>query len=247
MDPNCTWNCFKKLRNTNIPIQPREIHNLKLVIFDMDGVLADIQGSWRKIHHHYHTDNNSNVDNYLDGTLTDEEFIASDINQWKKPDGTLPNIQEIKNIYRNAPIMKGAKELISFLQKNKITTAIVSAGVDILAHQIQQQLNIDLCYANTLNVDSNNQLDGTGTVNVPLCHKDKPIQKILIEKKLSAHQAISIGNSCFDLPMFYAVGIGIAFNPHDQCIKNEADQVITTKNLADLIPLIDSYLQNNQP
>jgi len=247
MDHCCNWECYKKLRTENIPIQPRTITKLKIVFFDMDGVLADINGSWRQIHQHYHTDNNTNVENYLKGQLTDEEFIQSDINQWRNTNGDLPTQNDIKNIYKNAPLMKGSKTLMTHLKENSITTAIVSAGVDILAKQIQTQLNIDICYANALNTDKNNNLAGTGTVNVPLCHKDKPIQKILKELNIQPHQAISIGNSCFDLPMFYAVGIGIAFNPSDSCIINEADHTVPTKNLEDLIPLIDSYLQDNQP
>lgn len=247
MDTHCTWNCYKKLRKDNTALKPRTVYNLKLVIFDMDGVLVDINGSWRQIHQHYQTENNSNVDNYLKGQLTDEEFIQSDINQWRKPDGNLPSKNDIQNIYKNAPLMNGAKTLITFLKENSIKTAIVSAGVDILAKQIQTQLNIDYCYANILNTDKNNNLTGTGTVNVPLCHKEKPVKTLLKNHNIQPHQALSIGNSCFDLPMFYAVGIGIAFNPSDSCITKEADHTIPTKNLADLIALIDSYLQKNQP
>ncbi len=247
MDPSCNWECYKKLRTNNTPLTPRKITELKIVFLDMDGVLADINGSWRQIHQYFHKNNNTNVQNYLKGELTDQEFIQSDINQWRQPNGTLPSKKDIQNIYSNAPLMRGAVQFIKYLKKHRILTAIISAGVDILAHQIQQILGIDLCYANTLNIDKDNILTGAGTVNVPLIHKDQAIKKILKNHNIQAHQAIAIGNSCFDIPMFYAVGIGIAFNPSDTCITKEADHIIPTKNLADLIPLIDTYLQNNQP
>ena len=53
------------------------------LIFDCDGVLVDAVSSWRTLHDHFGTDNEKNLQLFIDGELSDVEFMRSDIQLWK--------------------------------------------------------------------------------------------------------------------------------------------------------------------
>ena len=56
----------------------------KVVVFDCDGVLVDSVSSWKTLHDHFGTDNSHNLTRFINGELTDVEFMRSDIQMWKE-------------------------------------------------------------------------------------------------------------------------------------------------------------------
>ena len=51
----------------------------KVVVFDCDGVLVDSVSSWKTLHDHFGTDNSDNLKRFIEGEITDTEFMALDI------------------------------------------------------------------------------------------------------------------------------------------------------------------------
>ena len=133
----------------------------RLVVFDMDGVLADIESSWVHVHKHFGVNNDNSLHAYLKGRIDDLEFIRRDIGLWKK---TEPDITEdhIREILSDVPIMPGARRTISELKRRGIGTAIVSAGIDLLAERISKELGVDAQLANGLVKDEEGKLSGEG-------------------------------------------------------------------------------------
>lgn len=240
MDSTCNYYCYKN----NKKIIDKEIdkpEKIKLVFFDMDGVLADTISSWKKIHDYFGTSNEKSVDNYLKGKIDDLEFIKRDILLWKK-NGNITTKDTIQNILFDTPIMKGAEECITFLRKNKIKTAIISAGLDILADKLAEDLGIDYVYANGVKQDERGRLTGEGILQVELTGKDKNVQKLAKKLKIPLKNCAAIGNSCFDIPMFETSGLGIAFNPEDGCVRKSADIIVEGKNLSKIISALEPYI-----
>ncbi|MCX6670877.1 MAG: hypothetical protein NTX92_03020, partial [Euryarchaeota archaeon] len=64
MKSTCTYPCYRKETE---PSSKREIKrgNLKLVFFDMDGVLLDTVSSWKNIHEYFGTTNQRSIIPYL--------------------------------------------------------------------------------------------------------------------------------------------------------------------------------------
>ncbi len=114
----------------------------RLVVFDMDGVLADIESSWVYVHKHFGVNNDHSLYAYLRGEIDDLEFIRRDIDLWRK---TEPEVTEdhIREILSDVPIMPGAHRTIRELRRMGIGTAIVSAGIDLLAERISKELGVD--------------------------------------------------------------------------------------------------------
>ena len=237
---DCKKYCYRKTKK-NQKKRYCKIEKLKLVIFDMDGVLTDTYSSWRYIHDFFKTTNEKSVQEYIEGKIDDMEFIRRDANLWIE-NHKLIKIDKLRKILSDIKIMKGARETLEFLNKNKIQTAIVSAGLDILANRVGNILKIDHIYSNGLKTDNNGYLTGDGILKVKLNRKNEVVNQISKTQKISKENIISVGNSCFDIPMFESSGLGIAFNPSDVCVIESADYVIYKKDLSNLIQYLDYYI-----
>jgi phosphoserine phosphatase len=180
---------------------------------------------------------------YLNGEIDYAEFMRRDVALWKE-NGKPVTQETISKILFELPIITGAKECFLFLKKHWIKTAIVSAGLDILADKIAKDLGIDYVFANSVRTDSEGRLTGEGILRVELIHKDKNIKALMRKLALPVEECAAVGNSCFDIPMFESCGIGIAFNPEDDCVKASADMVIEGKDLRKLIPAIDPFISD---
>ncbi|MEF8848450.1 MAG: HAD-IB family phosphatase [Candidatus Thermoplasmatota archaeon] len=240
MEKICDIYCFKKTR-TPLVNSSYSLKDVELVVFDMDGVITDVNSSWNFIHSHFNSDNLNSVNAYLRGKIDDYEFIRRDISLWKE-NGRLSKKEKIKNILYKISFMKGAKRCIYNLKKLDIKTAIVSAGISILAERAQKKFGIDYVYANGLKSDENDFLTGEGVLNVRLMYKDEAIMKLSKKVNVPLDRIVSVGNSCFDIPMFKLSGFGIAFNPSDQCVVDAADRVIYKKNLEEIASVIEELI-----
>ena len=215
--------------------------NIELVLFDMDGVLTDTISSWKYIHDYFGTSNEISVDAYLRGKIDDMEFIKRDVSLWRE-DGKPIARDKLVQLLSNIPLMKGAEQCMAILKDHNISTAIVSAGLYILAEKVAKKLDIDHVFANDIKTDKNGRLNGEGIVEVGLIHKDRNVIKLSNQLGIPLEKIVAVGNSCFDIPMLETCGMGIAFNPEDDCIKEAADVVVEGKDLSKILPFLKKYM-----
>ena len=238
----CDRPCYKHHR-TAISEEKLTLQRVSLILFDMDGVLADVNSSWQYVHQQFNSSNEVSVKAYMDGAISDLEFIRRDVNLWKT-NGKLILASQLEEILSEIPMMPGARMLFSNLEEKKISTVIVSAGLDILAYRIARLLSIPYVYANGLSIDEHDRLSGEGILRVKLMYKDEAVQNIAQKLSIPADEMIAVGNSCFDIPMLSQCGLGIAFNPSDDCIREYADEVIEGKDLRSLLPIIEKHIES---
>ena len=236
----CVFHCYKDTRKENKKIT-NKFEKLELIIFDMDGVLTDIMSSWKYIHDYFETSNEKSVNDYLKGKIDDMEFIRRDAVLWKE-DGKLITRKKLEEILSDVPLMKGAKECIQEIRKKEVKTAIVSAGLDVLAEKVAKDLGIDYVYSNGVKSDSDGRLTGEGILEVKLMYKDETIQRLAKNANIPLEHTAAVGNSCFDIPMFEVCGLGIAFNPEDDCVRDAADIVVEGKDLGKILPHIKKFI-----
>ena len=240
MKLTCNYPCYRTHKEPS-PLLRKKRGTIKLVFFDMDGVLLDTVSSWRYIHEYFGTTNERSIMAYLRGDIDYLEFIRRDVSLWKK-NGKLVKKDTIQDILYTIPYIKGVEECISFLKKRHIHTAIVSAGLDILAEKIAHDFGIDYVYANEVKIGKDGRLTGEGVLHVELMHKDKNVKALAKKHHLPLEACAAVGNSCFDIPMLETCGLGIAFNPEDTCVVKCADVVIEGKDLSRLIPTLKLYV-----
>ena len=233
--------CYQKTRKTPMIKNNRKIEKIELVVFDMDGVLADTLSSWKHVHDYFNTSNEESVEKYLQGEIDDLEFIKRDVSLWKKNNKPVKK-EKLEKILKNIPIMKGAKETTSFLKKHNIKTSIISAGLDILAERIAKELSIDYTLANGIETDEKGFITTQGVLRVQLMYKEKAVLQLSKQLNIPPNNIATIGNSCFDIPMFQVTGLSIAFNPEDKCVQEAADYIVEGKNLLKTIDILKTYI-----
>ena len=210
---------------------------VKLVAFDMDGVLVDIKSSWVHVHRHFGVNNEHSLEAYLKGEIDDLEFIRRDVALWMERDPAL-KMEDVKRILSTAPLMDGAVKTIATLRDNGVRTAIVSAGIDLLAERVAIELGMDMFYANGFVADCTGTLTGEGVLNVRLDQKGEKLQEIADLFGFETNDVASVGNSRYDVPMFEVSGLGVAFCPEDDETRNSADEVVEEKNLARILQFL---------
>lgn len=240
MKTHCEYPCYR-LQTKTTQRKAKKPEHIKLVFFDMDGVLLDTVSSWRYIHEHFGTTNERSIMPYLRGDIDYLEFIRRDVSLWKT-NGKHVKKKTIETILYSIPFIDGVTECFSFLKQHHVQTAIVSAGMSILADKVAADLGIDYSFANEVTVGADGRLTGGGALHVELRQKDKNVKDLATKLQIPLTACAAVGNSCFDLPMLETCGLGIAFNPEDSCIAQSADVVIDGKDLRRLIPILQSYL-----
>lgn len=240
MKSTCTYPCYRSEKK-QVPLRKKMTKKIKLVFFDMDGVLLDTVSSWRYIHEYFGTTNERSILSYLRNDIDYLEFIRRDVSLWKK-NGQHVTKQTIENILNTIPFINGAADCVSFLKTHQIHTAIVTAGMTLLADRVARDLGIEYAYANELKVGTDGRLTGEGVLHVELLQKDKNVHSLAQMLRIPFDACAAVGNSCFDIPMFDACGLGIAFNPEDDCVRQSADVVIEEKDLNKLITVLKQHV-----
>jgi phosphoserine phosphatase len=213
---------------------------LKLVALDMDGTLVDVASSWAAIHHHFQDHNADGLRDFLAGKIDDHEFIRTDVRIWQKhaPDLT---IDDLEGILDRVPLMPGAATLIAGLKSRGAQTAIVSGGIDLLAHRIARELGIDLALANGFRVSADGRLTGEGIVRVPINGKEGVLAGLQHQLGIRVEETASVGNSEIDVGMFHRSRVGVAFLPDDDLVRKGATHIVTEKDLGRVLEALRDF------
>lgn len=207
---------------------------IKLVVFDMDGVLVDFYSSWVWVHDHFGTCNDDSLESYMSGEIDDREFIRRDLALWfgKRPK---IHISKIEDILKTIPLMKGIKRTISALKEIGMKCAILSGGLDILANRLRVEYCFDMAMSNALVLDNNGYLTGEGVVNVNLNDKATPLIEMQDSLGITPSECAAVGNSAIDVNMFHHSALGIAFNPDGPHVVKHSDLVVYKKDLTEIL------------
>ena len=213
----------------------------KVVVFDCDGVLVDSVSSWKTLHDHFGTDNSHNLKRFINGELTDVEFMRSDIQMWKEIQDPIYRDQLFRS-YSGVKIMPGAKELVTELKEAGVFVAIVSAGVDLFVASIAAMLKVDDWIANGFEFNEDDTLSDEGICRLHASKKDLIIQKILDMQGFDANDCVSVGDSEMDLSMQVKGSRFIGFNPSREsslsAFQDANVPIVVEKNLLNLKPYL---------
>lgn len=122
------------------------------------------------------------------------------------------SVKELSTIHSKLPLNPGAKELMTGLKKLNVKTYIASGGFDFFAKNVAEDLKMDGCYSNTLEIENG---ETTGNILGPIINAQKK-KEILLEKAqdhdLSIEETMAIGDGANDLEMIKAAGYGVAYH-----------------------------------
>ena len=216
------------------------------VVFDCYGVLADNGSSWKNIHTKFGTDSKDGshkktLEMFLDGKITEEEFVEHDIRLWKSVKSDIHR-DDIMKCYSGVGLMKGARDVVEELQNRGIYVAIVSSGVDLFVGAIANMLKVDDWAANGFEWDEDGFLQRGLPTRVYSHDKGLMVDKLVRINGFDTSGIVSVGDSSTDLSMKIGESSFIGFNPaRERALSSFLESgvpVVESKDLRDIWPHI---------
>jgi len=206
----------------------------RLVVFDVDGTLIKVDSSWSFLHRKLGTwtKGKQYAELFFQRKITYEEWARLDASLWKNQP-----LRKIQQIVNEIPYVDGAQEVIRVLRRHDVKVALLSAGLSLLSERIKRELTVDYSLSNELIV-KNGFLTGEVKVNVSLDNKEKALNRILHRFNLRNDECCAVGDDESLIPLFKKVALGIAFNPCSEEVEKNADIIVKSKDLHDILPHI---------
>uniref|UniRef100_A0A7C4JKZ7 phosphoserine phosphatase n=1 Tax=Staphylothermus marinus TaxID=2280 RepID=A0A7C4JKZ7_STAMA len=206
--------------------------------FDCDGVLTDIDSSWRYLHEYFgSSDNRIFMELYRSGSLSYMDWMKIDVALMIAAKGGLISRLEVEDAFSRIGVRRDAVETIYELKKLGLGVGVISSGIGILVNRICSELNVDECLYNDL-VFINGLLIPGGVSRVPLKNKVFVIDEYSWKYGFTLRDVVYVGDSDWDIDVFQQVGLAIAVKPCGNAC-NKAHFVV--ENLKEIIPLIKKF------
>ncbi|EQB70202.1 MAG: hypothetical protein AMDU4_FER2C00258G0005 [Ferroplasma sp. Type II] len=199
------------------------LENIKLMVFDMDGVLLKNRNSWDVIIHRSMNKRYSGP-----GMKYTFDYVYRN----GVPEHLYENLTETKiRTYLNLnDVSSNVLRTIEYLKDRKIKTAIVSAGSKVFAGYLADLIGIDYHIGNE--VDSKNH---RFIKNVDPVKKDLNVTEIQAKYGISPGETVSVGDSYMDLSMRRKSRYFVAFNPATSRLIEASDFIVNSTNLYEII------------
>ncbi|WP_337859882.1 HAD family hydrolase [Ferroplasma sp.] len=205
------------------------LKNIKLMVFDMDGVLLKNRNSWDIIIHR------SMKKIYLANEM---KYTFDYLWHNGLPDNIFEELTETKiKTYLNLNDLSfNVLRTMEYLKNRKIKTAIVSAGSQVFAGYLSELLGIDYYTGNEVDVKNHNFIK-----NVDPATKDLNVKKIQERYGISQSETVSVGDSYMDLSMKKRSKYFVAFNPSSSRLIEPSDFFV---EFTDLYGIIENMVRH---
>jgi len=110
------------------------------VVFDMDGTLTVPRSCWVEIHKAFGSNNDKGLERYLQGEISDSEFLELDLQLWREALGGGPVlVARVMEVLDGIPLAAGAIEAIRAILTAGLDVVILTGGLDWLVNRIIYQ------------------------------------------------------------------------------------------------------------
>ena len=203
--------------------------NIRLVIFDLDGTLTPVDSLWRYLHDAFGTWERGKIaaDKYRRGEISYKQWAETDAGSWAGE-----SLSGVMRMLEQIPYRQGVREVFEELKRRQVKTAIVSAGLSLLANRAASELGADVAFSNELETNDG-RLTGGITVKVAVNNKKEIIQRVANDLEVPMWEVALVGDRAFDLS--HEECLRIAFKPKDEIARREADAVVWDDDLTRIL------------
>jgi phosphoserine phosphatase len=208
---------------------PRLNRKISLVVFDLDGTLTTVDSLWRYLHEEFGTWNQGKIaaQKYKRGEISYREWAETDARYW----AGVP-LSKLHAAINRIPYRRGAEAVFRALRSRNMRTAIVSAGLSLLADKAAEELGADLVLSNEL-ITNDGALTGEIRVKVAVSDKARIVEEIATQLGIPLGEVALIGDRAFDLSPPQC--LRIAFEPKDSQARENADIVVEDHDLSRIL------------
>jgi phosphoserine phosphatase len=208
---------------------------VKLICFDMDGVIFEHKNFWMQLHKVF--------DTYEEGLELTNKYLRTDYKKlveevvgrlWKGKDAT-----PYYNLIQSINYLPGVQDVFKEVKRHDWMTAIISSASIDLARRAQHDLGIDFVYANELvivdNVTTGEMIDPIGAGQEK---KAQIVRHLSEDLGISLKDIIFVGDGDIDIAACKIVGTSIAFNSHSNALKEIATHTVDDNDLRRILPIL---------
>lgn len=210
---------------------------LRLAVFDLDGTLKQAPSPWQYLHEHLGLWEQARSHRRL------FEVGKIDAAQWARLDAALWTGVEaatVEELFRRDPYRPGARQVVSFLQEERVPVAIVSSGLAIHAKLVAQELAIERIWAIEL-VTREGRLTGEVVLNLTEDSKVESMRAVRAEFGARCDECLAVGDGPADVHLFEQAGLSIAVCPLAKEVRDAADIVLEDGDLHPIIELVQKH------
>ncbi len=211
---------------------------IRLVVFDMDGVLVPIKSSWGYIHKHFGVEEEAQryLRMFSEGKIDYLEWMRLDTELWVKAAGGRLHRSRLQEILERVPLVEGVEEVMLRLRRMGKRIALLTGGVDLLARRVARIIGADAWAANVLSFDKHGYLIPGGAPIVGV-DKVRALKRIIYELGSIPEATAYVGDSMWDAPAMRLVGYPILVGEGDEVVRRVARYRI--RRLVELPGLIE--------
>ena len=151
------------------------------------------------------------------------------------------SIHRVNDISMELPLQRGALEAVDQVRQLGAHPIIITGGFNVLAGQIARRLGVKYFASNHFIVE-NGRIEGVMTPILNEQEKRLKLTALASWLGVPMQRCVAIGDGANDVPMLKAAGLGIGFGDRE-CVRC-ADEVVTSGDLRDIIPVIRDHLES---
>lgn len=207
---------------------------LRLVLFDMDGVIFQGKNFWLDLHKSMGTEKQAwQLWTGLGSQEYERLSILTAQRLWMgKP--TQP-FWELVGSRRPVP---GIEEVFDYLQKQQIRSAIVSSGPYQLAERARKLFGVDEIRANRLAIGPAGTFTGEVDVQVDENRKDVPARELMYQFQADYDSTAMIGDNSSDVAMASLVSMSIAYDSTDSRLLEACQHELKAGEMGQAVALL---------
>jgi len=209
--------------------------NIKLVAFDMEGVLTAEPTVWELMHRTCGTWESHGLpywDLYLAGDLQYDEFARMDVAVWAGAP-----VEQLDAAAADVPLMPGCRELLEEMRDSGAYVVIISNGLTRAAERFRRDFGVQRVFSNRA-VEADGILTGELDLRMPYEGKGEVLEALAAELGVGPDETAAIGDSRSDMAMFQHARISVAFGACSEQVADAATHIVRNGSLLPLTQII---------
>jgi HAD superfamily phosphoserine phosphatase-like hydrolase len=209
---------------------------VKLVLFDMDGVIFDGKNFWLEFHAAMGTEKQAwQLWKGLGESAYRKLSHLTANSLWRgKSSETF-----LKMIWARKPV-PGVDRVFAYLHDNNIRSAIVSSGPYHLAERARELFDVTEIRANKLYIDPDGKFTGEVDVQVDNNHKDIPAKELMTKFGASHKTTAMVGDTESDVSMAKLASLSIAYNCEDRPLLEACKYRLAQGEISKVVDLLNA-------
>ncbi|MEM4035705.1 MAG: HAD-IB family phosphatase [Fervidicoccaceae archaeon] len=215
---------------------PRKV---KIVAFDMDGVLVPHKNSWDLVHARFGVLREAEelALMFRRGEIDYYDWLYLSTLLWLKASGGTASRRDLEKVFERVDVDPRFLDVIERLRSEGRKIVIVSCGVSVLVEKIAKRVKADEWHSSLLVFDSRGRLVPGGIPRVEAGGKGRVLLEVAERMRANRSELAFVGDSVWDREAFAVAGLPILYGD-DQV---EAEVCARARSPEEILDIVSSY------